>query len=162
GLIAELETELRLVQVSAGVVREPLVDKIPVGLLGVVKEIALLSVDENKDGPVIEEGSAELSAEPVAVDFRLGGAVAAAVAGAEEINVRLAQQSVVGRKQHVVIATGADRRIIAGGMVGAAVEPGTGVIYNAVGAVDEREVLGIVAHLFLEGPAGDVGLAQPE
>jgi len=38
----------------------------------------------------------------------------------------------------------------------------SGVVDNAIGPIDVGHILGIVAHLFLSGPAVDIGLGDPK
>src|SRR4051812_39508626 len=47
-------------------------------------------------------------------------------------------------------------------MVGAAVEPRPGVVDDSVGAIDKRDVFGVVAHFFFGSPTVHIRLADPE
>ena len=93
----------RLAGAAAGVA-------VAVGLLGVVKNIvAAPAIHEKKHRAVIKKRDAELLAKPVGVNFRLARPIAAAIAGTEQVDVRLPKELVIRREAHVVVATGTHR-----------------------------------------------------
>jgi hypothetical protein len=93
GQISEFKTNLDFVEVSIAIVGKPLPDKITVRLLGVVKYgFATRSIHVNKNRTMIKIRDAKLIGKPMAMNFRLGRALASAVAGAEKIDVRFSEQ----------------------------------------------------------------------
>src|SRR5436190_15979753 len=149
-------------QFAVGIVREPLLDEIAVRLLGVVKESTVLTIHNQAYGTVVEKGNAELSAEPVGVNFRLHRSITTTVAGAKQIDVGFTEEPIVSREIHVIITTVSDRRIVRGRMIRAAVKPGASIINHTIGAVNERRILRIVAHQLFGGPLIDRALCDPE
>src|ERR1043166_1587339 len=138
-------------------------DKIAVRLLGIVEDgCAALAVDQEKPGRVIEKRKPELSGEPIPVDFVLRGGVAPAIAWLEEINVGFPEETIVDGKTEIVVASGADGRVVAWGMVGATMKPRARVVDDAAGAINEGHILRVVAHLLFGNPTADIGLADPE
>ena len=108
------------VQVSAAAIGIEFSSHIAIGLLHILHQLgAPHSVDEHIDGTPITIRQTHLLGHPVSRLFALVGTVAAAVAGPLESGVGFAQQCVVIRECHEVIAH------IAGGGIESRRVPGT-------------------------------------